>query len=62
MKCNPFEVINLTVYETQMGPKTQLGTYIENHHSFCLGPQANTSLYQSLPNKHPGLTTMSKCR
>ena len=40
--------------------KTQLGTYIGNH-IFCLGPLANTSQCQPLPNKHPGLTAMSKC-
>ena len=49
------------MYEMQLGPKTQLGTYIGNHHSFCFGPLANTSRCQPLHNTHPGLAAMSKC-
>ena len=47
------------MYETQLGPKTQLGTYIGNH-KFCFSPSANTPQCQPLPNKHPGLTAMSE--
>ena len=39
---------------TQLGSKTQLGTYIENHYNFCVGLLANTS-------HHPGLASVSKC-
>ena len=49
------------MYGMQFGPKTQLGTYIGNHHSFCFGPLASTSQYQSLPNKNPEHAAMSKC-
>ena len=49
------------MYEMQLGPKTQLGTYIGDHHSFCFGPLADTSQYQSLPNEHPGYAAISKC-
>ena len=46
--------------ETHLGLKSQLGTYIGNHHNlFC--PLASKAQGQPLPNKHPGLAAMSKC-
>ena len=44
-----------------MDPKTQIGTYIEKHHTFSFRSLANTSQCQPLPNNHPGLAAMSKC-
>ena len=61
IKSTHFEVLSFTMYETQLGPKTQLGTYNGNHNSFCFGPLTNTSQYQSLPKKHPGLEAVYKC-
>ena len=49
------------MYEAQFGPTTQPETYIGNHHIFRFGPLANTSQYQYLPNKSPGLVAMSNC-
>ena len=61
IKSNHFEVLSFSMYETQLGPKTQFGTYIGNHKNFCFITLANTSQYQSLPNKHPVLAVISKC-
>ena len=61
IKSTNSEVLSFTMFETHMGPTTQLGTPIGNHHSFCFGPSAKTSQYRSLPNKHPELAAMSKC-
>ena len=61
IKSTHSEVLSFTMYKTRLGPKTQLGTYIGNHNSFCFGPLANTPRYQSLPNKYSGLAAMSKC-
>ena len=60
IKSTHSEVLSFTLNETQFYPKTQFGTYNENHHSFCFGPLASISQYQSFPNKHPGLAAMSK--
>ena len=49
------------MYETQLRPKTRLGTYIGNHNNFRFDPLANTFKCQPLPVKHPGLSVMSKC-
>ena len=49
------------IYETHLGPKIQVGTYIGNHHTFCFERLANTPQCQPLPNKHPGLVAVSKC-
>ena len=48
------------MFDMQLGPKTQFGMYIGNHHSFCFGPLANISRCHPLPNKHPGLAATSK--
>ena len=52
--------LSFMMYETQVGPKTKLGTYNGNHNFFIFWPISNHSTSQLLPNKHPGLTAMSK--
>ena len=56
-----FKSLSFMMYEAQLGLKTQLGTYIKNHHELCFGSLANTSQCQPLSNKHLGLAAMSKC-
>ena len=52
-----FQNQSFMMYETQLGPITQVGTYIGN--KFCFKPSANTAQCQPLPDKHPGLAAMS---
>ena len=61
LKSNPFEVLSFTMYDMQLGPKTQLSAYIGNRHNFYFDLLANTSQYQSPPSTHPVLAVISKC-
>ena len=54
-----FQSQRFMMYETQLGSKTQLGTYIGNH-KFRFSLPGNTTQCQPLPSKHPGLAAMSQ--
>ena len=56
-----FQVLSFIMYETYLGPKTQLETYDGNHLKICFGPSENIAQSHPLPNKHPGLVAISEC-
>ena len=47
------------MYEINLGPKKQLGTYDGNHLKFYFGPLANIAQFHPLPNKHRELAAKS---
>ena len=59
IKSNHFEVLSFTMYETPLGPKTQLGAYIGNHHNFLFWPISKHITIPVFPNKQPVLAVIS---